>query len=50
MLHIVATLEETDEVCKALGIRNCHSIMSVRIACSCLLLSRHELRRMEPYM
>ena len=50
MLHIVATLEETDEVCKALGIRNCHSIMSVRIACSGLLLSRHELKRMKPSM
>jgi hypothetical protein len=50
MLHIVATLEETDEVYKALDIRKYRPTMSVQIACLGLLLSRHELRRMDPYM
>ena len=50
MLHIVATLEETDEVYKALDIRKYRPTMSVRIACSVLPLSQHELRRMEPSM
>ena len=44
MLHIVATLEETDEVYKALDIRKYRPTMSVRIACSVLPLSQHELR------
>ena len=50
MLHIVATLEETDEVYKVLGIRNYRPTMSAQIACSDFPLSQHELRRMEPYM
>lgn len=44
MPRIVATFEETDEVYKALGIRNYRPAMSVRIACSGLPLSQHELR------
>ena len=44
MLHIVATLEETDEVYKELDIRKYRPTMSVRIACSVLPLSQHELR------
>ena len=50
MPRIVATLEETDEVYKVLGIRNYRPTMSAPIACSDLPLSQHELRRMEPYM
>ena len=50
MPRIVATFEETDEVYKALGIRNYRQTMSAPIACSDLPLSQHELRRMEPYM
>ena len=42
MLHIVATLEETDEVYKALDIRKYRPTMSVQIACSSLPLSQHE--------
>ena len=44
MPRIVATLEETDEVYMVLGIRNYRPTMSVRIACSVLPLSQHELR------
>ena len=50
MLHIVATLEETDEVYMVLGIRNYRPTMSAPISCSDLPLSQHELKRMEPYM
>lgn len=43
MPRIVATLEETDEVYKVLGIRNYRPTMSAQIACSDLPLSQHEL-------
>ena len=50
MPRIVATLEETDEVYKALGIRNYRPAMSDQITCSDFPLSQHELSRMGPYM
>ena len=50
MPRIVATLEETDEVYKVIGIRNYRPTMSAQIACSDFPLSQHELRRMGPYM
>jgi hypothetical protein len=50
MPRIVATLEETDEVYNALGIRNYRPDMSDQITCSDFPLSQHELSRMGPYM